>query len=578
MRLIRKIALLLLLAFTVVGAYAQNLQQYIPSDATFVVSMNLGNLDSKISFEKLKQYDFYKDAMKEFEREMAREDESLGEIAKNPSSVGINVMKESYMFGKITEESSLFGFIFNISDNKKFTKFFKEKVLPEANGVMGKTGKFETMSTNEATFAWNDKVGILVGGDVKENIEEGTSRETPITAFSKSILSAKAKKSILADRRYLKATKGKKSDMRMWMDYQWIFDMQTQGEDMAGVPGMEGMMDAVKDLYKDTDYMVELNFNDGAIVMDSKLYSNEETMARIRKMTTGEINKDFFKYLPKDNLMGYMSLALNMANMADGMFEMFTPMIEEMGMTRTQLEDMALESIKALGVEMDRKGLYEIIKGDMVFAVTGMREFTVKKTQYDEDFNKIEVEAKQNLPEFAFMMSYGQEPAVDKFLEMGVAFSGLVKMGDAYKVAVPIPDIPMDIFLAKRDGILFVTNNNDLVSGNLVSGYSKANTLSKNHVDMLKNNGMAFFWDIPETLKAAAGFARDEGALDKNAEKIINVSKQSLESMVITADKEIKDNYSSAFKLNFVNKKMNSLDQLFSYINEIYLTSMSGGM
>ena len=577
MKLFRKTALLLLLTFTVMSTYAQSIQQYIPSDATFVVSMDLGNLNSKISFDKLKQYDFYKDAMKEFEREMSNEDESLGEIAKDPSSAGIDIMKESFMFGKISEGSSLFGFVFNISDNKKFSKFFKENVLPEAKGVMGKMGKFETMTTKEATFAWNDKVGILVGGDIKEDIEEGTSRETPITVYAKSILSAQPKTSILADRRYMKATKGKKADMRIWMDYQWVLDMQTMGNEMAGNPAFSGMMDVMKGLYEDTDYMVELNFNDGAIVMDSEMFSNEKTLDRMRQMTKGELNKDFYKYLPKDNL-GYMSLALNTANMADGLFEMFNPMIKDMGMSRTQMEDMALESIKAVGIELDREGLYEVIKGDMVFAVTGMREFTVKKTQYDEDFNKIEVEAKQNLPEFTFMMSHGQEAAVNQLLEMGVNFGGLVKTGNSYKVAVPIPDMPMDLFVSKKDGILFFTNNNDLADGKLSNGYGKANKITKEHMDMLNNSGMSFFWDIPKTLNAAADFAKNEGMLDKSAEKIINVSKQSLESMVISADKEIKDSYSSVFKLNFVNKQMNSLDQLFSYINEMYLTSMSGGM
>ena len=66
---------------------------------------------------------------------------------------------------------------------------------------------------------------------------------------------------------------------------------------------------------------------------------------------------------------------------------------------------------------------------------------------------------------------------------------------------------------------------------------------------------------------------------DKMAEKMINVSKQSFESMVMKTDKKIKGSYNFEIKLNFANKKMNALEQLFSYFNEMYMTAMnSGGM
>lgn len=584
MKLFRKTALFLfILAFTVLSADAQKLEKYIPKDATFVVSMDLGNLDEKISFEKLQQYDFYKDMMKEMEKGMARDkNKELAQIMKNPSEYGVDVMKKSFMFGKMTKESSLFGFIFNISDHSKFTKFFKDNVVPEAkDAVMGKMGKFQTLTSKEGTFAWNKDMGLLVGGEINGvmNADEGITRESLVADFTKSVLEAKKGNSILRDARYMKATKGRKSDMRMWMDYEWVLEMQMKGSEMSSM-GMGGMVDVMKKLYKDTDYMVELNFNDGAVVMDSKMYSNKETMERMRKMTEGELNKNFFKYLPKDNLLGYFSLAMNTANMADGLYEMFDPMIKDMGMSRDQMETMALAQINAMGIELDKKGLYELIKGDMIFAVTGLREFTVKKTQYDEDFNKIEVEAQQKLPEFAMMMSYGQENALNKMIQMGVDAGALVKKGNnAFKVAIPIPDVPMDMYLAKKDGIFFITNNADLADGKLSNGYAKSSRVTNEQKNMMKEHGGVFFWDIPRTLMAAEDYAKSEGMNDKMASKMINVSKESLESMVVTTEKDMKDSYSSEFRLNFINKRTNSLEQLFNYMNEVYLTAMnSGGM
>lgn len=95
MKFFRKTALFFLLFVTAIGMQAQDLKQYIPSDATFVVSMDLANLDSKISFDKLKEFDFYKEGMKEMEKEIYRENKDLAEAFKNPSAYGIDVMGES---------------------------------------------------------------------------------------------------------------------------------------------------------------------------------------------------------------------------------------------------------------------------------------------------------------------------------------------------------------------------------------------------------------------------------------------------------------------------------------------------
>ncbi|HFB99573.1 MAG TPA: DUF4836 family protein [Phaeodactylibacter sp.] len=582
MKLFRKTALFLLLALVAISSLqAQNLEQYIPKNASFVMSINLAHLDSKISFEKLKQYDFYKESMKEMEKKLSKEDENLKKLITSPSELGIDAMSESFVFGKMDKDVSLFGFVFNISDHKKFSNFFKNTVIPESTtGTMGHIGKFQTFADDELTFAWNKNVGILIGGKPNNASPLGEANTAMVAAYTKQIINKSKANSILNDKRFVKATAGRKSDIRMWMDYEWVMELQMKdSKKQLEQLGMGSMLDGLKEMYKDSDYLVELNFNDGAIVMDSKLFSNQKTLDKIRKMSSGKLNKDFFKYLPKDNLMGYFSMAMNTENFADGMFEMFDPAIKDAGMTRPQMENMAIDALKGMGIELDRKGLYEIMRGDMVFAVTGMREFSIKKTQYDEDFNRIEVETKQKLPEFTFMMTYGQEKALMKMVQMGVDAGVLSKVANGFKLAVPSSELPMDMFLVMDNNILFLTNNTDLATGKLSKGYSKSNRMTKEQQKLMKENSGAFYWDIPQSLNAAAEYAKEEGINDKTATKMINVSKQSLESMILKTDKNIKNSQNTEFSFNFVNKRMNSLEQLFSYFNEIYLTAMnSGGM
>ena len=89
-------------------------------------------------------------------------------------------------------------------------------------------------------------------------------------------------------------------------------------------------------------------------------------------------------------------------------------------------------------------------------------------------------------------------------------------------------------------------------------------------------SGSMFYWDIPQSLNAAAAVAQEQGMMDGMSNKMLNVSKQSLESLVFRSDNMIGDTMNTEFSLNFSNKRMNALDQMFSYFNEMFLTAMSG--
>ena len=181
-----------------------------------------------------------------------------------------------------------------------------------------------------------------------------------------------------------------------------------------------------------------------------RMYANQELLDMWKRVSDRKLNPKFFKYLPRENMMGYLSMALNMENFADEMIGLFGPMIEESGMTVMQMEGMALDMMSSAGINLDRKGMYNLLKGDMVMAVTGMREFNVTKTQYDEDFNRVEVESKQRLPEFLAMMSYGSESDIMQFVKLGVEAGMLGKESgkyNAYKLAIPASELPMDVYI-----------------------------------------------------------------------------------------------------------------------------------
>ena len=568
---------------------AQKLEQYIPKDATFVTSFNLNNLNKKVSLDKIQSYDFYQEGMKEMMKEMKRNTSpAMVDAFQNPSKYGMDIMSETFLFGDISKDGSYFGLVFNLNDQAKFTEFFTKNILPEAGGEMGTMSGFKTMTTPNAAIAWNGNVGIITGGTLNFNLDgpqninkdEDYSKkeEAAVLGYLQRMLKTSPATSLLSNTRFAKASM-KKSDMKMWIDYKWMMQMQMNEADQSmEMMGMPGFWEQMAPMYKDVYYAMDLNFNNGKMVLDSEMFANQKLLDMWRKVGNRKLNKNFFKYIPKEN-MGYLTMAVNMESMAEEMTNMFGPMVEQSGSTVPEMENMALDFLASSGIKLDRKGMYNLLKGDMVMAVTGMREFNVTKTQYDEDFNRVEVASKQKLPEFLAMMSIGSESDIMQFVKMGVDAGMLGKEGgkfNTYKLAVPTSDLPMDVFMSVHDGILFFTNNNELVTKKLKKGYKRKQRMSKKDQLNLMTAGSMFYWDIPKSLNAAAEVAQEQGMMDGMSNKMLNVSKQSLESLTFRSDKAVTDAMKSDFSLNFINKRMNSLDQMFSYFNEMFLTAMSG--
>ena len=166
-----------------------------------------------------------------------------------------------------------------------------------------------------------------------------------------------------------------------------------------------------------------------------------------------------------------------------------------------------------------------------------------------------------------------------QFVKLGVEAGMLGKESgkyNAYKLAIPASELPMDVYMAVHDGVLFFTNNSELVQKKLKKGFKRKQRISKKDQLVMNTAGSMLFWDIPQTLNAAADFAQEQGMMDGMSNKMLNVSKQSLESMVMRSEKLVTDSMSAKFNLNFANKRMNALDQMFSYFNEMFLTAMSG--
>ena len=425
---LRKISIVIVLSILWTSSlFSQDLLQHIPADATFVSAVNPNNLNSKVSLDKLKQYRFYQGMIDMMAASAGPMAGTIKEVFNEPSIYGMDFMSSSYTYGKIGKEASYFGYLFKLSDAAKFAGFF-EGVMAGMIPIDDK-GSFKQMSFGpDMALAWNNNMALIMRGDATTGADSGVGswdlndagepeynpetapKAAPAIDIAGQIQSVILGKepSIRNNVRFMQAN-AEKRDAMLFFDYNYIMQLSEMAQggglsELGGMGAMEPFMGMIKDMYKDTYMAMGLGFDPGAMSMDIDMYSNPKMMNLVSQMVKDtKLNKKFMKYIPQKDLLGYMSFAFNVENTAKA----YKSMALDMASAFPGYGDMAVDIMDIIDIAVDEKALYNLFKGDMVFAVTGVKEYEKMITtyEYDDDFNQKEVQklSKEKMPEFTMM-------------------------------------------------------------------------------------------------------------------------------------------------------------------------------
>lgn len=376
--------------------------------------------------------------------------------------------------------------------------------------------------------------------------------------------------------------KGRTNDVHFWMDYGYFVEnmnsMQQLGlGGMAATTGyakamsmMGGMMDV---FYGDTYFSMGLNFEDGRMAIRNQLFFNEDMKRFYSKAMDGKFNKKMLRYVKGgDEMFGYFYMNYNIKNT----IEESKSLIYKLLAATPQYGDMGADMMKIMGIFIDEESIGNLLKGDMLVSVSGLQtvEVTTKTYEYDADFNYTEKDTvvMQTLPVFTMQASYGNGKDIQKFIDLGIHSKVLVKEGAFYRVE--LPDMGgMKMYLAMHDGLLIFTNNQYLMQQNLGTGFAKKLRLPKNHKKRFCKNAAVVYWNIPNTIKAAAGSQAESNVGITGW--MNNLGKQ-FYSLDLTTDKKVGDSVESEMYLNMTQKDTNALQQFFNFVNDIYLETIGG--
>ncbi len=554
-------ALLLCLSFSSLSA--QSLLQHVPQDASFVFTLNPDHLNKKIPLVKLKEYNIYQMAMSQLAQNAGQQ---VVEMIEDPGKYGLDLMSASHVFGKVLDEDGgiLMGVAFQLSDAAKFRQAISDQLGTTLETE--KRGDFEVFSMGSSgALAWNNNKAIVAGGEARG--------QNPTQEWMNTVLNGNKGNSISTNAKYSRALKGKTSDASLWMDYGAFATMYSQ-MGMGMMPADQRMiMEMMMGMYEGMHIAAHMNFDQGAMRVNYETFVNDELSKIFQGMTNASFNQKFAQYIPKNNLMAYINFNYNLEEMVNGTRSLMEPMLNQI----PEYGPMINDAMDIIGIAVDEQALYNLWSGDMFLGVTGMRDFkkTITTYDYDEEFNRIEVEreVEEKLPEFTMMMSYSNEADVMKFVKLGLHSPYLESKGAYYQINVP--DMPMDAFMAMKDGVFFITNNQDFIENKLSAGFGKGERISKEHLDRIQKSAQVVYWDVPNTVGV---MEKLEGMNEGPMKEVMDASKKSVKSMILKADKAKGDVFSQEFSINFMDGGANSLDQLFSYLDKVMKTMMGTSM
>lgn len=550
---------------------------YVPQDATFVMTTNPKLLRSKVDLDQLMNTPFFNTFLQEAAKGASYNyKDQLYKALQNPSANGMDFNTSSCFSGQLNSDGSSFSYVFKLSDTQKFSSFIKGLIADDEELAITQVKDFQMLKIAGTNVLWNNEVAIMASASVEydyieysmEEIEEAEKLNAEAAMAYTNMLTSKSS-TIANNNRFL--TNQVTNDMHVWLDYEYIQRMS-----LSDLPselnqyGMNLVIDNLMDLYNDTYLSAGLNFDKGAINLTYKTFMSDKMKQLFGDAFDAKLNKRFHKYIKGDNLLGYGSMAYSTEKSMEGMKEMLYPIINDFPM----FGPTVAAALDIVGIAVDDQALYDLVKGDMAFAVTGLKSYEKEVTsyEYDENFNMTETTSMQtqSFPEFVMMLS-GDENNLGKFINLGATTPFVSNKGKYF--AIEYSELPTPFYMAVENGIFFFTNDLDLVSNHLDKGYSRKQRISKKHCKAMKKNATAAFMDIAQLIEM---LAPSEGSAGSSMDRMVNMSKQTFENMTIVGKKDISDYSKSIMSINLTNKEQNSFEQLFNFFNDIYLMESGG--
>ncbi|HXR83216.1 MAG TPA: DUF4836 family protein [Hanamia sp.] len=487
----------------------------IPNDAHFVAQINIKSLGNKLSWNDIKQTNWYKkiyadSSMNDWKRK----------VLDNPSTTGIDFEDGLVFFVSQNAGTDYFAAEGKIKSEKDFEEFNKNA---DPSQAAKKEGDFNVLVLkNNHVVVWNDDRFVYLmnmRGTPTEMLQqhdstqmqqnEPTDKSAKLSAIGKNLFNLKSDSS-LAKNDHFGSLMNESGDVHVWQNTEAIIKSSSS-------LGMLGML-KLDAFTKDNVSTYTINFDNGKIDVDQKTYASKELTDIVKKYTGSSINGDMIKNIPSQDVDGLLAFNFKPEGIvelikltgADGMINTYA---QQMGFT---LDDFS-----------------KATNGDYLLAFT---DFKFKDSLRRPDFN------------YLFSAGIADKASLQKILDA-------VK-----KTTSQMGKDSVANYVMNDKTIAFASNNS------FATQYLNGNNNKFDFTEKFSGHPVGFYLDIHKILSQFSTLSSDsdhKAMLDQSLNTWNNI---------ISYGGEFNDN---AFKfhseINLINKDSNSLKQLNHYLDQMSL-------
>jgi hypothetical protein len=491
---------------------------FIPKDAALVFHINSSSLSSKLSWEEIKNTNWYKDAYQE-----ASKDSFAQKLLENPEASGIDTKGDLVFFIKKRGSGGFSIFEGSVKDaaafealSKKISK--KDKTEKDGDWNMITAGNSTVVAWNNSKFAViNDmpmgNMNPMNRGQMNESTRFGADS---LKIFVKQVMTLDNDQSLFDDDRFASVMK-EDGDMHLWLNSGVLY---------SDLTGMMSMM-KIGSLFQDNVSAATINFEDGKISMKSKQYFGKEMQKMLEKFDSRKVEAAALNRIPSENVIGVMAANIDPTSLKEFLKAMGVDGLMNMVMAQ---QDFTIDDI------------FTATKGQFVFALTDLQmKDTTLTFPGEEGQAPYTYTHKQPDMNFMFATTVNQKASFDKLL--GVMNKNM---------PTPAP------FSYKLNNEWFVAGNKPQT----VDAFMAGNTTKHAFTDKISGHPFGFYLDVQRLLKT-------KFSEDSSTNSILTESAAVWKDVVATGG-EFKDGaMTSEMVINMVDSKTNSLKQLNQYIEKL---------
>ncbi|MEO8413935.1 MAG: DUF4836 family protein [Ginsengibacter sp.] len=512
----------------------------IPKNAMFVVHFNTKSLKEKLSWDDIKQANWYKKAYTDSEttgwiKRLLNDPENSGIdlnggliffVAKNPGTNGEMVLE---------------GTVKNAGDFGQFNKNL------DSTATLKKDGNLNMLTIkNKIVVAWDDehftyafdaadarsKLSSMNAMGSNGNMAPLVNQTTDLSAVCRNLFSLKSDSSLAGNEKFTNLLK-ETGDIHTWVNTEEIMNSTAS-------LGMVGML-KLDVFLKDNISTYAVSFDNGKINISQKLYAGKEFSDFLKKYSGDNISTDMIKNIPSQNVLGVFAMNFKPEGLKelikltgmDGFLNMFT------GQIGFNIDDFVKANKGEIMLALTDLSMKNILPGDNAIS-NDSASYSFKKP----DMN------------FLFSVEIGDKPSFQKLVEAGKKMTG--EMGKVNDTSISF---------AQNDKVFAVSNHqhflNDYLAGNANNKY--------NFIDKLTGHPIGLFIDIHKILSEISS----EKKMNPDNELIVNESLKLWNNIYATGG-EFKDGgIVGNTEINFIDQSANSLKQLNHYLDTIASVEMA---